>query len=95
MILGGHFVVSVIFFYRPKFSVICFYRFNSKIRTFTDLIITDLIPIAGPNNSPKQFFRFGNPLPISKYSPEELIRSVIFPVAMVLPYFPVSVSAMN
>ena len=28
--------------------------------------ITDLITITGPNNSWKQFFRYGNALPISK-----------------------------
>ena len=35
--------------------------------------ITDLITITGPNNSWKQFFRYGNALPISKYLPSKNI----------------------
>ena len=35
--------------------------------------ITNLITISGPNNSWKQFFRYGNALPISKELPRIII----------------------
>ena len=38
---GNNFFGIGNFFYRPKFSVM-FYRFNSKMRTFTDLIFAPL-----------------------------------------------------
>ena len=48
------FSVSVILFYRPKFSVICYYRFNSRIR-----IITDLIPKKGITGQ-LNYYRFNS-----------------------------------
>ena len=50
------------------------FRTQTKKRTLpARLSITDLITITGPNNSWKQFFRYGNALPISKELPRKII----------------------